>query len=106
VVGLTVNKNAAPSITVDWFASCSAADVDYGVYEGTIGNWYSHVPVTGLCLTGGATSATFNAGPGNHYYLVVPTDMVTEGSYGKDSALVERPASTTPCAVQSIGSCP
>lgn len=106
VVGLTVSKNAAPSITLDWFASCSAADVDYGVYEGDIGSWYSHEPVTGLCMTGGATTATFDAGPGDHYYLVVPTDLVTEGSYGKDSTPVERPPATSPCAAQSLGNCP
>ena len=104
--GLTVTKNAAPSITLNWAPSCSAADNDYEVYEGDIGNWYSHLQVGGLCTTGGATTATFNAGPNDHYYLVVPTDGSTEGSYGLDGASAERPASTAPCVAQSIGTCP
>ena len=105
-VRLTVTKNATPSITLDWFASCSAADIDYEVYEGTVGSWYSHFPVAGLCLTGG-TTATFDAAAGARYYIVVPTDGPTEGSYGSDSVLAERPPSTTPCiGVQSIGNCP
>ncbi len=102
-VCLSVTKNLAPSITLDWFASCSVADTDYEVYEGTIGNWYSHQPVS--CATGG-TTATFNAGAGDRYYLVVPTNGATEGSYGPDSAGFERPVSTGQCFVQSLGSCP
>jgi hypothetical protein len=103
---MLVTKNAGTSITLDWGASCSALDTDYAVYEGTIGTWYSHVPVTGLCTTGGATVATFNAAAGGRYYLVVPNDGSTEGSYGESTALPERPASTSPCEVQSLGNCP
>jgi hypothetical protein len=106
VVGLAVTKNAAPSITLDWFGSCSSADTDYGVYEGNIGTWHSHARVTGLCTTSGLTTITLNAGPGDHYYLVVPTDGVTEGSYGLDSDSVERPVGESTCATQALGQCP
>jgi hypothetical protein len=106
VVGLTVTQNAAPSITLDWFGSCSVADTDYEVYEGNVGDWYSHARVTGLCTTGGLTSATLNTGPEDHYYLVVPTDGVTEGSYGMDSGSVERPVGESTCAAQALGACP
>ena len=98
---LLVDKNAAPSITLNWGASSCTGDTDYEIYEGDIGTWYSHVQVPGLCSTGGATSATFNAGGGNKYYLVVPTDLSIEGSYGEGLG-VERPASTTPCRAQSL----
>lgn len=105
ITGLTVTKGAGASITLDWYPSCSSADDDYGVYEGVVGSWYSHVPVTGMCLTGGTTS-TFDAGDGDRYYLVVPTNGPAEGSYGKDSTPAERPPSTTPCVMQVLGTCP
>ncbi len=104
--GLVVTKNVAPSITLNWNPSCLTADNDYGVYEGDIGNWTSHFEVPSLCSTAGATSATFNTGTGNHYYLVVPSNGSAEGSYGEDSSNNERPASTSPCLTQSIGTCP
>ena len=102
-VGLTVTKAGGSSITLNWFPSCSVADTNYDVNEGTIGSWYSHVPVT--CATGG-TSATFAPAAGNKYYLVVPTGASTEGSYGKDSAAVQRPTSASACLPQSVGMCP
>ena len=58
------------------------------------------------CTTGGLTTATFDTGPGDHYYIVVPTDGITEGSYGLDSGSVERPAGDPACANQALGSCP
>jgi hypothetical protein len=104
--GLQMTKNQAPSVTLNWDPSCSSADNDYGVYEGLIGTWYSHFEVPAFCSTGGATNATFNTSAGNHYYLIVPSDGSTEGSYGLDSTPIERPASTTPCLPQSLGTCP
>jgi hypothetical protein len=107
---LVVDKNTAPSITLNWCQSCSRVDGDYGVYEGLIGTWYSHVPVPLLCSTGGATTATFNAGAGDRYYIVVPSDGSTEGSYCLDDLPgllpAERPASTAPCTGQLLGTCP
>ena len=106
VTGVRVRKGAGSSIVLDWYPSCSAADDDYEVYEGTVGTWNSHVPVTGLCSTAGATTATFVPDTGDRYYLVVPTNGPMEGSYGKDSAAAERPPSTTPCVIQNLGTCP
>jgi hypothetical protein len=105
VNGVVVSKGAGTTITLDWNPSCSSGDDDYEVYEGNVGTWYDHVPVAGLCLTGG-TTATFEPSGGDRYYLVVPTNGPTEGSYGKDSANAERPPSTTPCVVQALGTCP
>jgi hypothetical protein len=102
ISSLTVNKSGA-SLALNWFPSCSAADNNYEVQEGALGTWYSHVPVT--CATGG-TTATFAPAAGNRYYLVVPTNGATEGSYGKNSASVERPVSTSACLPQSLGTCP
>ena len=100
--GLTVNKSGG-NVNLSWFRSCSTADTNYEVYEGSVGSWASHVPVT--CATGGTTSS-FAPAAGNRYYLIVPTNGASEGSYGKSSAGVERPASSSACVAQSIGSCP
>jgi len=104
IVGLTANKSGGSSIKLDWFPSCSAADTDYDVNEGAIGTYYSHVPVT--CTTGGTTTATFSPAAGSSYYLVVPKNVASEGSYGTNSASVQRPVSGSSCVVQSVGTCP
>ena len=104
--GLRVNKNVGGTLTLDWAGSCSAADTDFGVYEGVLGNFTSHVPVPGMCSTAGLKTATFNCPANDSYYLVVPSDGSTEGSYGGDSLTGERPVSGTPCAAQILGTCP
>jgi hypothetical protein len=106
VDGLVMAKDVSPSITLSWDPSCSTADVDYEIYEGTIGSFIDHVRVPGLCTTGGVTTASFAPGTGSHYYLVVPTDGSTEGSYGEDGDGLERPASIAPCRTPSLGDCP
>ena len=80
------------------------AEWDYGVYEGLIGNFVSHVPIQ--CSTGGSTSASIQQGIGNRYYLIVPNNDTVEGSYGKDGNNSERPPSLLSCRPQSIGTCP
>jgi hypothetical protein len=102
--GLTVERSGA-DLTLSWSSSCAQGDTDYEVYEGSIGTWYSHAPLS--CSTGGAISTTVAPGVGNHYYLVVPTDTTVEGSYGVDGDLMERPAAATGCLPQQIGGiCP
>jgi hypothetical protein len=95
------------SIQLDWGQSCAAGDSQYGVYEGTIGTWYDHLPVIGFCTVAGTTT-TFVPGTGDQYYIVVPGNGSTEGSYGVDSQSAERPVSTSTCGAQSqsIGTCP
>ena len=107
ISGLVADKGAGGAVVLSWNTSCSLADIDYEVYEGTIGTWYSHLQIPGLCTTGGATAATVAApGAGGRYYLVVPSDSVTEGSYGEASGNLERPASAAACLGQVLGNCP
>jgi hypothetical protein len=95
----------ASGVTLAWGPSCRAGDGDYAVYEGTLGNFISHVPLT--CTTGGALSFSFVPGGGNRYYLVVPHNADNEGSYGTDSAGQEREASKVACLPQAIApQCP
>ena len=88
---------AAPSITLRWNPSCSFGDTDYEVYQGHLDALpvYDHEQV--LCSTAGAATATLNAGLGDHYYRVVPTDGSEEGSYGVDGTGAQRPHASVPC---------
>jgi hypothetical protein len=102
-VPLTLGKSG-DDLTLAWGASCMAADNDYEIYEGTIGDYTSHSKK--LCTTGGSLAATLTTDVGSHYYLVVPRNVSFEGSYGKNSSGVERPQGLTTCSARMISGCP
>jgi hypothetical protein len=92
------------AVDLTWAPSCRAG-ADYAVYEGTIGAWLEHVP--NLCSTGGLTSVSVTPSNGNRYFLVVPHDATTEGSYGSTSSGAQRLASTDACeTLQNTTGCP
>ncbi len=101
---MTVTLEAGGDVTLDWDPSCSPGDTDYSIYEGTLGDYYSHE--NRFCTTDGLTTKTFTPAPGDTYYLVVPNNKVWEGSFGKDSSGAERPSPTFSCLPQLVGSCP
>ena len=112
---LFVNKTAAPQldtsdVVLSWSQSCSEGASEYGMYEGTIGTWYSHTRVD--CMDGGALlTEQITPTAGNKYYLVVPNNPMLEGSYGTrqtaPAVFVERPVGTLQCvAPQSVTPCP
>src|SRR5438093_1822913 len=72
---------AGGNLTLSWGASCATSDTDYEVYEGTLGSYYSHTRK--FCTTGGATTKTLPQPAGSTYYLIVPKNSVSEGSYGR-----------------------
>jgi hypothetical protein len=100
---LRASKAAGGQITLMWDASCAAADSDYGIYEGSLGSYFSHVPL--FCSTGGATNWTFTPGNSSTYYLVVPASGGQEGSYGATSGGTERPQGTPPCSPNAALAC-
>jgi hypothetical protein len=112
---LLVNKTVFPQldtsdVIISWNASCSEGASDYGIYEGTIGLWFSHTRVD--CSDGGVTlTEQITPGAGSRYYLVVPQNPMTEGSYGQQQTapgvFVERPVGALQCiAVQTVTPCP
>ena len=101
---LQVTRSGGADINLTWGPSCLAADTDYGIYEGSLGAFYSHT--SRFCSTDGATTTTFTPNAGSTYYLVVPRNASWEGSYGTDSAGVERPPAAAACLPQLIGTCP
>jgi len=103
-VPLRVDEVAGGQLELTWGDSCSASDTDYEVYEGFMGAYYSHF--SKFCTTGGATTVVFAPDMFNRYYLVVPTDGVQEGSYGRDSDGNERPLGGGACKSQGQVICP
>jgi len=102
-VPLTLTKSGS-DVTLAWGASCLVTDADFEVYEGTLGSFASHSPR--LCTTGGALTATITPISGDRYFLVVPTNGTSEGSYGLQSDGSERPQGSSACLSRQIGSCP
>jgi hypothetical protein len=103
---LTVNKSGA-NLVISWAAGCSDGGTDYGIYQGTIGSWYSHVAIGGCTDVGADRTETITPGAGNRYYLVTPHNAAAEGSYGPRSNGVERPVGGGACvATQIVTPCP
>ncbi len=118
---ITVDKTVSPGqldttpITLGWAASCADGGEDYGIYEGTLGTWYSHTSaaIDDCNDAGGDLVETVTPSAGNRYYLVVPHNPNGEGSYGTCSPAAacgagnERPAGAVVCAApQVLTPCP
>jgi hypothetical protein len=106
---LTMTRSATPGdLDLSWAASCAVTDVDYVVYEGTLGEFTSHLPVAvPNCTTGGTTSATITPGSSDRYYLIVPlSDTGFEGAYGSRSDGTPRLPGLSSCEAQAVGVCP
>jgi uncharacterized repeat protein (TIGR01451 family) len=99
---LLLDRNGS-EIALSWGASCVTTDSDYAVYQGTLGDYSSHQPIT--CSTGGTVGFSVSPPSASAYYLVVPSNLFTEGSYGPAAAGAERPASAAPCLPQGVGTC-
>ena len=102
-VPLRMDLTEAGQLVLTWSDSCSASDNNYEIYHGFMGAYYSHF--SKICATGGTTT-TFAPDMFDRYYLVVPTDGVQEGSYGRDSDGVERPQGGGACHSQQTVTCP
>ncbi len=104
---LRVGKSSVTpgALVLSWLPSCTHGAADYGIYEGLLGNWYSHVAVD--CSDDGADlrEEVIPMG-GDRYYLVVPVNFNGAGSYGAGSD-VERPTGTPACVPgQFLAPCP
>ncbi len=93
---LELRKLAPETPELTWSASCRATDDDYVVYQGDLGDFTSHQPLT--CSTGGQTDWVVPNGSGDRYYLVAPTNGTYQGSLG-------RPAVAGACAPSLVTEC-
>lgn len=102
---LRVDRAAGGSLQLTWDASCSGDAADYAIYEGELGNWYSHT-MHDCSDDGGDLTETVVPSGGSRYYLVVPQDAVpNEGSYGQDGSGADRPAGALTCATPVGAGC-
>ena len=97
-----VDYGPGDDLHLTWGGSCMG-ERDYEVYEGFVGNWYSHSYI--LCTTNGQTEAIFTPAGGFTYYLVVPHNEYREGSYGTDSDASQRPPGVRACRAQAFVVC-
>lgn len=100
---LSVSTRPDGNLVLSWGSSCTGSDSDFEVYEGTLGDFTSHVAVA--CATGGALSAVVSPRAGESYYLVVPRNETREGSYGRTGDGSERPRPVSACLLQQIAGC-
>ncbi len=98
---ITMAKVSPTTISVSWNGSCSSAAQNYGVYEGTIGFWYSHAAIDCAAVSNDR-SAVITPADGDDYYLVVPRNASGEGSYGQATGSVEIPPGSTTCAAGQV----
>jgi len=92
-----VAPGPAGALQLSFGLSCHA--VDSTIYWGLASGSMSGVVWTNAaCGFGAQGSAAFDPGappPGGvYYFVVVPSNGVTQGSYGRSSAGAERPAAT------------
>ena len=101
----------AGTIQATWDDSCNIAEFPEQTYSIQVGNLdtlvagggYSHVPLDEQCDL--LSSTSFTPGPGNEYYLIVPSSEGREGGAGVDSTNIPRPQPSTTCGVRRE-SCP
>ncbi len=100
---LKAQKLIGNMIKLTWSPSCTLGDNDYEVYEGAMGSFSTYTPRS--CSTGGATTSTFSMPAGSVFWLVVPTNGSSEGSYGVNSSGVQRAPSASACRSQNAAAC-
>jgi hypothetical protein len=114
VIELTMDRPSSlpGTLRILWEASCASGVDDYGIYEGALGSFDSHVLRD--CTDDGADRVEdLPIPPGDAYYLVVPYNGSFEGSYGEGRIKglpVQRPQAADPAdrcvAEQRVSACP
>ncbi len=109
---MTMTKQRGPTggweLVFDWAPSCESGAVDYAIYEGDLGVWYSHEQAD-CSDDGGDFTEVLTPQPGDSYYVMVPLSLTAEGSYGEAPFGVERPlgiAGARCLTTQTLSSCP
>ena len=95
---LLVTKAAGGALALSWGPSCNPAAVtEYAIYEGSLSASFGYAHTARSCSSGASLNQTLTPDAGSRYFIVVPTNALVEGSYGRDSSLAERPAGVARC---------
>jgi hypothetical protein len=101
---LAVAKSGS-NLLLSWNLGCSPNATDYAVYEGTLGVWYSHASIS-CTVPNRYLHSTVTPAAGSTYYLIVPVNANSEGSYGLTGAGTEIPGAALAChAARQLGGC-
>lgn len=100
VGGLQMEKSQTGTLAIRWSPAHTVNAIGYGIYQGGLGSWSSHAQID--CTDDGEDfrEVIGSVSSGDAYYLVVPRNVVWEGSYGRHSDGTERPPGTSACAPQ------
>ncbi len=105
VPGSLIVAKSGGNLQVSWNLGCSSNATDYAVYQGTLGSWYSHAALT-CAAPNRYLKYSFTPASGSAYYLVVPVNANSEGSYGLTGAGSEIPGAALACHVaRQLGGC-
>ena len=100
---LTMSKSGT-NLSLSWQVPGGTCQVTgYGVYRGIL-PWTAYNYASLTCAATGTTYST-PQDTGSYYFVVVPNNSTTEGSYGKASSGTERPVAATPCRTQNLTIC-
>lgn len=103
--GLVVDRLTNGTLRLSWSASDCAGGENAGIYQGTLGVWYSHTAIACNDLFP-YLQGDIPAPLGNAYFLVVPHNAVQEeGSYGVRHSGVARPRGTVRCEPNQVLVC-
>lgn len=86
---MTLRRPSESQLALSWESACSDPEL-YGIYEGALGQWDSHVAVSCEDADGDKLGETIIPAGGSRYYLVAPI-REAEGSLGRSSSGDERP---------------
>jgi len=100
---LLIAKGAGGALDLRFGASCAPSAGDFAIYEGSLYDFGSHVPVT--CTTGGQERYHLLPRSDDAYYLVVPATRDAEGSSGVDGAGAERGPGQASCLPRVLAPC-
>lgn len=90
-----VDGAASGELQLAWGPSCLDTATDYGIWEGALGEWYSHSAVD--CEDDGADlTERITPQSGSRYFLVAPLNGGYEGGLGQDSTGALRPRGPSP----------
>ena len=103
---------APGTVEATWSDACNLGELPAQTYSIQAGDLdalgasgsFGHAPVDGRCdLT---SPASFTAGPGNQYYLVLSNEGGREGSAGAGTGGLARPATSSLCGERRVAACP
>jgi len=86
---MRASRGTGNLVDLQYTPACDAAD--HTIFYGDLLDVAGYVYAGSTCAAGTSGSASFDAGTGNVFFLIVANNGIEEGSYGRDDGFVERP---------------